>query len=430
TRWIQFGAFSPILRTHTTQNPDSERRIWAYPEPYSSIMRKTFQLRMALQPYIYTEARRTYDTGVAFLHPLYYDWPDADAAYTSKGEYVFGSQMIVDPVTRPVDDATQLAQQSVWIPSGEWIERATGKHFTGPFQTTRSFSISQIPVYLRAGAIAPMQPPMLHTGQKPVDPLILNIYPLNNHQTSAYKLYADASDSRAYERNICTWTPITGTQNGDQLTIHIAPVEGSYPGSITERAYQLRLPADWPPESVTVNGQHLAFAGQDPTKIGWRYEGNTLTTVITTPRYSVHTPVQVEVRRASGSAASLAQLDGFAGSIERLREAYDTLNALSPYAWSPDPLIKALQTGDRISYHPENSQKEIASFPQTYLEALTDVQNLVNAANVPDDELNKRLEHDHGFGGTTNPAARYKLGLNRALAMLKDCQPSTNNATQ
>ena len=35
TRWVQFGAFSPILRTHTTKNPDAERRIWAYPEPYS-----------------------------------------------------------------------------------------------------------------------------------------------------------------------------------------------------------------------------------------------------------------------------------------------------------------------------------------------------------------------------------------------------------
>src|SRR5208283_4409246 len=52
TRWVQFGAFSPILRTHTTKNPDAERRIWAYPEPYSSILRSTFQLRYALQPYI------------------------------------------------------------------------------------------------------------------------------------------------------------------------------------------------------------------------------------------------------------------------------------------------------------------------------------------------------------------------------------------
>src|SRR6202035_5349951 len=87
TRWVEFGAFSPILRTHTTKNPDSERRIWAYPEPYSSILRATFQLRYALQPYIYTEARRTYDTGIAFLRPLYYDSPEANEAYDNKNEY-------------------------------------------------------------------------------------------------------------------------------------------------------------------------------------------------------------------------------------------------------------------------------------------------------------------------------------------------------
>ena len=85
TRWVQFGAFSPILRTHTTKNPDSERRIWAYPEPYSSMLRSAFQLRYALQPYIYTEARRTYDTGVAFFRPLYYDWPEANEAYYQQG---------------------------------------------------------------------------------------------------------------------------------------------------------------------------------------------------------------------------------------------------------------------------------------------------------------------------------------------------------
>ena len=79
TRWVQFGVFAPVLRTHTTKNPEAERRIWAYPEPYSGIMRSDFDLRYALVPYIYTEGRRTYDTGVAFLRPLYYNWPEADA---------------------------------------------------------------------------------------------------------------------------------------------------------------------------------------------------------------------------------------------------------------------------------------------------------------------------------------------------------------
>src|SRR5438874_2450683 len=111
-----------ILRTHTTKNPDSERRIWAYPEPYADIMRDEFHLRYALIPYIYTEARRTYDTGVAFLRPLYYDWPDAEQAYTAKNEYLFGDNMIVAPVVSPVDKSDGLASESVWLPRGEWIE--------------------------------------------------------------------------------------------------------------------------------------------------------------------------------------------------------------------------------------------------------------------------------------------------------------------
>ena len=112
TRWIQFGVFSPILRTHTTKNPDSERRIWAYPEPYSAVLRTAFQLRYAMQPYLYTEARRTYDTGVAFFRPLYYDWPEEDAAYTSKNEYIFGDQMIVSPVTAPADKISGLTTRA------------------------------------------------------------------------------------------------------------------------------------------------------------------------------------------------------------------------------------------------------------------------------------------------------------------------------
>ena len=160
TRWVEFGAFSPILRTHTTKNPESERRIWAYPEPFSSILRATFQLRYAMQPYIYTEARRTYDTGIAFLRPLYYDWPEANEAYDNKNEYLFGDEMVVAPVITPGDKVSGLATEKVWLPKGEWIEWPTGKHFTGPISADRSFSVEQTPVYLKAGSIVPMQPEM------------------------------------------------------------------------------------------------------------------------------------------------------------------------------------------------------------------------------------------------------------------------------
>ncbi|MFP5204964.1 MAG: TIM-barrel domain-containing protein [Acidobacteriota bacterium] len=360
TRWVQFGAFSPILRTHTTKNPDSERRIWAYPEPYSSILRSAFQLRYALEPYIYTEARRTYDTGVAFFHPLYYDWPNADDAYTSKDEYMFGNQMLVSPVTQAADKASSLAAESIWLPPGDWIERPTGRHFAGPARIQRSFSIDQIPVYLKAGAIVPMQPAMLHTGQKPVNPLIVNVWPLAPGQASHYTLYEDSGVSVDYQRGVFARTPIRATESGSSLRVEIGPVQGSYPGMLRNRSYELRLPADWPPESVTVNGRPVPQGGAG--KPGWTFAGDTLTTVIPTSGYSVAGQVTIEVRRSNSLIEQRHQLDGFAGAMTRLRGAYDALQQTWPVAWPPDALVDAMQTGDRIGYHPEQAADEIAHF--------------------------------------------------------------------
>jgi alpha-glucosidase (family GH31 glycosyl hydrolase) len=420
TRWIQFGVFSPILRTHTTKNPDAERRIWAYPEPFSDVMRNAFHERYAMQPYIYTEARRTYDTGVAFLHPLYYEWPEEDASYTTKGEYVFGQNMIVAPVTQAVDKDSQLAKESVWIPQGEWIERPTGKHFTGPTTAQRSFAINQIPVYVRAGAIVPMQPQMQYTGQKPVDPLILEIEPLPDSGKSTYSVYDDSSKGEDYKRGVCTWTDVDAKQSGEDLTIEIAPVRGSYPGMLKERGYEIRLPGDWPPEHVTVNGTNLSFiVGSD--KPGWRYEGNTLTTVITTPRYSVEQRVIIQVHRAAGSLTSRPQLDGFAGAETRLRAAYDALNATSPIAWSPNTLIDAWQTGDRLSYKPQAARSELARFRNVYAKAIAEVQVL---SNIPENGLQKKVGGENNQSATVQERAqRAKLYLKRAMAQLEDGAP-------
>jgi alpha-glucosidase len=375
TRWVQFGAFSPILRTHTTKNPDAERRVWAYPEPYSDILRSTFQLRYALEPYTYTEARRTYDTGVAFLRPLYYDWPDQHAAYDSKNEYVFGDQMLAAPVATPADKVTGMAAEKIWLPKGEWIEWPTGKHFTGPAAVDRNFSIDQIPVYLRAGAIVPMQPPMLYTGQKPVDPLIVNVWPLAPGASSNYSVYEDSGVAVEYQRGVFARTPIKATQTGDTLRVEIGPVQGSYPGMLKTRAYELRLPADWPPASVTVNGAAVKQGGVT-VKGGWSFVGNTLTTIIPVPSRSVAAKVTVEVHRAAGLTGRRAELDGFTGAMTRLRAAYDALQQTWPLASAPDPVIDAMQTGDRLSYHPERAVAEIAHFHNVRPQAQSSVSAL------------------------------------------------------
>jgi hypothetical protein len=361
TRWVQFGAFSPILRTHTTKNPESERRIWAYPEPYSAILRAAFQLRYTMQPYIYTEARRTYDTGVAFFRPLYYDWPEDEEAYTSKGEYLFGDEMLAAPVVAPGNKTTGLATETVWLPKGEWIEWPTGKHFSGPATVDRSFSIDQIPVYVKAGAIVPMQPAVSHTSERPVDPLILTVWPLGAGASSSYSVYEDSGVSVDYQRGVFARTPVKAAQEGDTLRVEIGPVEGSYPGMPRTRAYELRLAADWPPADVSVNSAQVKRAG--PTgKGGWWYEGNTLTTVIPVAASGVEGKVTIEVRRAAGLTARRGELDGFPGAMTRLRGAYDAMRATWPVSDAPDVLVDAMQTGDRLGYHPERAAAEIAHF--------------------------------------------------------------------
>jgi len=361
TRWVQFGAFSPILRTHTTKNPDSERRIWAYPEPYSAVLRAAFRLRYAMQPYLYTEARRTYDTGVAFFRPLYYDWPEAPEAYTSKNEYLFGEQMLVAPVTAPADKITGLATEDVWLPPGEWMEWPTGKHLNGGRTVTRSFSLDQIPVYVKAGAIVPMQPAMLHTAEKLVDPLILTVWPLKPGARSSYLLYEDSGVSVAYQRGVFAKTPVTATQTGDTLRVEIESAQGGYPGMAKTRGYELRLPADWPPVRVTVNGALVKRAGATG-KGGWSFEGNTLTTMIPVPATSAARRVTVVVERVPGMTARRTELDGYAGAMTRLRAAYDALQQTWPVSAPPEVLVDAMQSGDRLGYRPQSAAQELAHF--------------------------------------------------------------------
>jgi alpha-glucosidase len=276
--------------------------------------------------------------------------------------------MLAAPVITPADKTSGLATESVWLPAGkgpqdEWIEWPTGKHLAGGASYVRSFSIDQTPVYLRPGAIVPMQPPMRYTGEKPVDPLIVNVWPLAPGSTSTYSVYEDSGHSVDYQHGVYTRTSIRATQAGDTLKVEIGPVQGGFPGMLTARAYEIRLPADWPPASVTVNG--VAIKRAPPAgpglsqKTGWSFVGNTLTTVIPVASLSASTQVTVEVRRAPGLTARRAELNGFAGAMGRLRGTYDAMNRTQPVAEPPDVLVEAMQTGDRLSYHPETAPKEL-----------------------------------------------------------------------
>jgi alpha-glucosidase len=330
TRWIQWGVFSPIVRTHTTKDPQSERRIWAYPAKYASAMRDAYLLRESLIPYIYTAARTAYDTAISICHPLYYDDPEAAEAYEFKDEYRFGSDMLVAPIATPVSDESRLATKSIWLPPGTWIEWFTGTELNGPAKIDRSFPLEEIPVYVKAGAVVPMQQ------KKSSDPLILTILPGDSGET---RVYEDAGNTLGYKNSEFASTTV---RHSRQQQIEILPVEGSYPGMLSTRRYEIHLISTLPPESVSGGT--------------WRYDGATLTTIISVPPTSVNRRVEVIVK---GPAAPAELVSGVRGQLARLRTAMDILNTSWPNGWSPDILIEAAQAGRRMTLQPSTARAEL-----------------------------------------------------------------------
>jgi len=424
-RWIQWGIFSPILRTHTTKNPEAERRIWAYPEPYSDLMRQCFVRREAMQPYIYTEARKTHDTGIGFLRPLYYDWPEAPEAYDAKNEYMFGDSILADPITQPVAKDSQLAKTTVWLPPGDWIEWDTGARLQGPATLDRSFSLSQIPLYVKAGSIIPMQP-ATHFPKTSTGPLILSVFPMNDGQVSTYRVYEDAADTPGYEYGESAWTPIRASLNGDGtlLDISVAPVEGRYPGMPKERSYELRLPGSWPPSAVSVNGEPLRFAKRKGT-IGWRFDGDTLTTIVTTPHVPVNSTLKISLRIGLDMAHNRSLLDGFAGKMARVRETYDLLNANWPVAWSPDELVSAMQTGDRVGYFPKAALAQIGGLQKK----LTALPKLIEAMHATESSPAFAATSESGLDHPEKKLLRYNSAISTALAHIAGITETQPRAT-
>src|SRR5215469_2038657 len=359
TRWVQFGVFSPILRTHTTKNPDSERRIWAYPLEYAEAMRAAYQLRYALIPYIYTAGREAYDTGISICRPMYYDWTESEDAYQVKDQYMFGDDLLVAPITTPVQGDAQLATRRIWLPPGTWIEWTSGAVLKGPAIVERTFALDEWPAYVRSGSIVAMQPKMTHTGEKPVDPLILTIFPGESGST---RIYSDAGDTLGYKTTEFTWTHVLQRTSPDgSVQVDVAPVEGSYPGMVQRRGYELRLRGSFPPREVISNGSMVPYRPHGGAP-GWRYDGNTLTTIISVPQMSVHETLHVKTVAESAAANRAELLNGVPGKILRMKATMDVLNGTWPVEWSPDELVAAYQTGNRITLAPGNAVAELQKF--------------------------------------------------------------------
>jgi alpha-glucosidase (family GH31 glycosyl hydrolase) len=230
-RWVAFGTFQPLDRLHSNHG---DRLPWQYGAAANAAAAGFLRLRESLNPYLYTLARRAYDTGLQITGPLYLQWPQRAAAYQHPSEYTFGPGIVVEPVAASGDPAPA----TLWVPPGTWVDYFTGQRFRGPGVRTLSVPLSQMPVLVRAGSIVPSQPDVAFTSRGSPRKLILTVY---SGATGRFDLYDDQGAGFGYTRGAFTWTPIVHAERHGVTTITIGPAQGRLPGAARTRSWEVQL---------------------------------------------------------------------------------------------------------------------------------------------------------------------------------------------
>ncbi len=177
TRWLQVGAFYPFCRTHNAGgmgNDAREQDPTAFGKKYEKHNRAAIELRYRLMPYIYTQMRAASASGLPLMRPVLLDFPRADAVHKLNDVFMFGPSLFVAPVVYEGVDHREIR-----LPAGDWYEYETGRHVEGGTETPLRYPVklSSIPMFARAGAVIPTRTVTQYVDEKPLDELILRIYP-------------------------------------------------------------------------------------------------------------------------------------------------------------------------------------------------------------------------------------------------------------
>lgn len=284
-RWLQFGVFTPIFRTHATKDGRIERQIWKFPN--FPTMLEAVKLRYALFPYIYTMAREAYDTGISICRPLYYNFPEVEEAYSYEGEYMFGNDILVAPITEAAVNGK--SSKEIWFPEGNWWSVATNELIEGPCVKTMEFTQEQIPYFFRQGAMIPFNPESVRNVTETPDQLIVNIVSGANGESS---LYEDSGNNSDYSDNYAT-TKLTCTSNGtnDEYVILPREIKGNVSGLKDERSYVFNIYNCDMPENVEVSGKPV-------NSDSFSYNPQTRTLSVKVPKTNCGKEIRVSVKQS------------------------------------------------------------------------------------------------------------------------------------
>lgn len=174
TRWLQLGVFSPILRLHSGANAFTAKEPWTFEPAARAVMTEHLRLRHRLVPYLHTMNHRAAIEGRPLVEPLYHAWPSEAEAYEKPNQFLFGSELVVAPLTSPADLRTRLASVRAWLPAGTWVDVFTGLVYDGGRELLLHRDLSTIPVLAPAGAIVPLDGAEV-PGNDPVNPSSLEV---------------------------------------------------------------------------------------------------------------------------------------------------------------------------------------------------------------------------------------------------------------
>jgi alpha-glucosidase (family GH31 glycosyl hydrolase) len=265
-RWFQFGAFCPSFRSHgrtsgtilpwgwgmssmgvreiNGSNDTTDAVALARNTPLASsmnnpriepVVKQYAELRYQLLPYTYTLAWEARMTGMPFMRALWLHYPDEVNVRGISNQFLWGRDMLIAPVYEK--DATSRA---VYLPKGDWYDWWTNAKLSGGQTVTKSVDLATMPIYIRAGAIIPVDPIRQYTDQPVEAQTTLKIYGGSNGQ---FILYEDDGVSLNYLQGQATLTRLTWNDRSRELTIAPRTVKGSA-NSIRPRSYTLQLLPD------------------------------------------------------------------------------------------------------------------------------------------------------------------------------------------
>ena len=230
-RWMQYGVFQPMMRSHGT---GLWRELYLYGKPgeplYDSLL-ASVKLRYRFLPRVYSLAHEAYASNMSFMRPLVAEFPSDRRTWDEKGAFLFGRDILVAPVT-----SSNVTSVATYLPKGaDWYNYFTNERVKGGAEHEMKTDLSNFPVYVRAGSVLVDGPDVQYVGEKPWDDLAVTVYP---GADGSFALYEDAGDGFGYTKGECATIRFTWDEKAKVLTIGAR--KGAYPGMLKSRRFRVK----------------------------------------------------------------------------------------------------------------------------------------------------------------------------------------------